>query len=130
MQTRRCASSPELAAFAPLLDAQPTPVRAAFAYCLAVAMAQDGKARLVETRPGDASPVCVFETLAGDTFSIAKPRVTKEQQAALIDTIRDILEEEGRLRLLVSSGSVIGGQTSLVLRRSSSSCGGWRPAAP
>ena len=31
-------------------------------------MVLDGKARLVETRPGDASPVCVFETVAGDTF--------------------------------------------------------------
>ena len=88
---------PELAAFASLLDAQPEPARAAFAYCLALAMVLDGKARLVETRPGDASPVCVFETVAGDTFSVAKPRLTKEQEAGLIDTIRDILEEEGWL---------------------------------
>jgi len=49
---------PDLAAFASLLDAQPEPARAAFAYCLALAMVLDGKARLVETRPGDASPVC------------------------------------------------------------------------
>jgi hypothetical protein len=62
---------PELAAFASVLDAQPEPVRAAFAYCLALAMVQGGKARLVETRPGDASPVCVFETAAGDT-SVAR----------------------------------------------------------
>ncbi len=88
---------PDLAAFASLLDAQPEPARAAFAYCLALAMVLDGKARLVETRPGDSSPVCVFETVAGDTFSIARPRITKEQEAALIDTIRDILEEEGGL---------------------------------
>jgi len=40
-------------------------------------MVEDGKARLVETRAGDASPVCVFGTIAGDTFSIAKPRITK-----------------------------------------------------
>ena len=60
-------------------------------------MVQAGEARLVETRPGDASPVCVFETVAGDTFSIAKPRITKEQEADLIDHIRDILEEEGGL---------------------------------
>ena len=86
---------PDLAAFASLLDAQPEPARAAFAYCLAVPMVQAGKARLVETRPGDAPPICVFKTVAGDTFSIAKPRMTKEQEAALIDTIRDILEEEG-----------------------------------
>ena len=88
---------PELAAFASLLDAQPEPARAAFAYCRAVAMVQGGKARLVETRPGDASPACVFETIAGDTFSVAKPGITKDQEAALIDHIRDILEEEGGL---------------------------------
>ncbi len=85
------------AAFACLLDAQPEPARAAFAYCLAVAMVQAGKARLVETRAGDASAVCVFETVAGDTFSMAKPRITKEQEAALIDAIRHILEEAGGL---------------------------------
>ena len=73
---------PDLAAFAPLLDAQPEPARAAFAYCLALAMVQDGKAHLVETRPGDASPVCVFDTVSGDTFTVAKPRITKEQEAA------------------------------------------------
>ena len=39
---------PDLAAFASLLDGQPGPVRAAFAYCLALEMVQDGKARLVE----------------------------------------------------------------------------------
>ena len=44
---------PELAVFASLLDAQPEPARAAFAYCLALAMVLDGKARLVDTRPGD-----------------------------------------------------------------------------
>ena len=42
---------PDLAAFASLLDAQPEPARAAFAYCLALAMVLDGKGRLVETRP-------------------------------------------------------------------------------
>ena len=57
---------PDLAAFASLLDAQPEPARAAFAYCLALAMVQAGEARLVETRAGDTSPVCVFETIAGD----------------------------------------------------------------
>ena len=41
---------PDLAAFASLLDAQPEPARAAFAYCL------------------------------GDTFSIAKPRITNGRE--------------------------------------------------
>jgi hypothetical protein len=42
----------ELSAFAQLLDAQPEPARAAFNYCLALAMVEAGKARLVETQPG------------------------------------------------------------------------------
>jgi hypothetical protein len=33
---------PELAAFAPVVDAQPEPVRAAFQYCLALAMVGSG----------------------------------------------------------------------------------------
>jgi hypothetical protein len=33
---------PELAAFASLADAQPEPVRAAFQYCLALAMVESG----------------------------------------------------------------------------------------
>jgi hypothetical protein len=59
---------PELAAFASLLDAQPAPARDAFRYCLALAMVEAGKARLVETVPGENGPVCVFESSAGERF--------------------------------------------------------------
>jgi hypothetical protein len=38
---------PELSALASLVDAQPAPVREAFRYCLAMAMVEVGKARLV-----------------------------------------------------------------------------------
>ncbi len=38
---------PELSALASLVDAQPAPVREAFRYCLALAMVEAGKARLV-----------------------------------------------------------------------------------
>jgi hypothetical protein len=78
---------PELSAFASLLDAQPAPVRAAFRYCLALAMVEAGKARLVETVPGENGPVCVFESSAGEQFSLAKPTMTAEQEA----TVKDIL---------------------------------------
>ncbi len=44
---------PDLSAFAQLLDAQPEPVRSAFHYCLALLMVEAGKARLIETRPGE-----------------------------------------------------------------------------
>jgi hypothetical protein len=87
---------PEFAAFATLLDAQPEPVRAAFHYCLALVMIESGKARLVETRPGD-SPVCVFETVAGDTFCLPKPPISRDEEQDLIATLREILSEEGGL---------------------------------
>jgi hypothetical protein len=45
-----------LASFSALLDAQPEPVRQAFNYCLALMMVEAGKARLIETFPGLATP--------------------------------------------------------------------------
>jgi hypothetical protein len=48
---------PELAKFASLLDAQPAPVRAMCNYCLVLLMVEAGKARLVETVPGENGPV-------------------------------------------------------------------------
>jgi hypothetical protein len=80
---------PELAAFASLLDAQPAPVRDAFCYCLALAMVEAGKARLVEIVPGENGPVCVFESSAGERFSLAKPAMSEEAE------VKEILEEEG-----------------------------------
>jgi hypothetical protein len=47
--------------FASLLDAQPAPVRAAFRYCLALAMVVAGKARLVETVPGENGPARIIQ---------------------------------------------------------------------
>ncbi len=69
---------PELAAFASLLDAQPAPVRAMFNYCLALLMVEAGKARLVETVPGESGPVYAFESSAGEQFSLARPVMTAE----------------------------------------------------
>jgi hypothetical protein len=71
---------PDLAAFASLLDAQPAPVRATFNYCLALMMVEAGKARLVETVPGENGPVCTFESSAGDWFSLAKSSMTAEMR--------------------------------------------------
>jgi hypothetical protein len=71
-------------------------VRAAFHYCLALVMVESGKARLIETRPGD-SPVCVFETMAGDTLTLVKPAISWEEEQDLIATLRQIVNEEGRL---------------------------------
>jgi hypothetical protein len=88
---------PELAAFSDLLDAQPAPVRDAFQYCLCVLMAQAGVMRLVEKVPGENGVVCVFATTSGDHFGVTRPAMSREQEAELIDTLRDILEDEGSL---------------------------------
>jgi hypothetical protein len=86
---------PELAAFSYLLDAQPAPVRDAFNYCLCLLMAQAGKMHLVEKVPGENGTVCVFATTSGDHFSVVEPKMSKESKAALIDVLREILEEGG-----------------------------------
>jgi hypothetical protein len=87
---------PELAAFSDLLDAQPAPVRDAFQYCLCVLMTQAGVMRLVEKVPGENGVVCVFATTVGDHFSVTRPAMSREQEAALIDALREILEDEDR----------------------------------
>jgi len=80
--------------FAPMLDAQPEPVRAMIHYCLALAMVEAGKARLVETVPGDNGPVLIFESSAGEQFSLARPTMTAEQEATVKEMLREILDEE------------------------------------
>jgi hypothetical protein len=83
---------PELAAFSYLLDAQPAPVRDAFHYCLCLLMVEAGKMRLVVN-----GEVCVFETVARVKFSVTKPVLSRDQEAALIDVLREILKDEGEL---------------------------------
>lgn len=88
---------PELQSFASLLDAQPGPVRDAFAYCLCLMMVEADKMRLVNTAPGDTAPICTFETVAGETFSIRQPPLSEEDEAALLEVLRGIMEEEDLL---------------------------------
>ncbi len=88
---------PELAAFSYLLDAQPAPVRDAFHYCLCLLMVEAGKMRLVEKVPGEDGEICVFETVARVKFSVTRPALSRDQEAALIDVLREILKDEGEL---------------------------------
>ena len=83
---------PELAAFSYLLDAQPAPVRDAFHYCLCLLMVEAGKMRL-----GESGEICVLETVAWHKFSVVKPALSRDQEAALIDVLREILKDEGEL---------------------------------
>jgi hypothetical protein len=71
----------ELSALSSLIDAQPAPVREAFRYCLALAMVEAGKARLVGQVPGEAGAVCTFETVAGEQFSLARLAMSNDKGA-------------------------------------------------
>jgi hypothetical protein len=51
--------------------------------------------RLVEKVPGENGEICVFETVARLKFRVAKPDLSKDQEAALIDVLREILKDEG-----------------------------------
>ena len=88
---------PDFSAIACLLDAQPAPVREMFHYCLAMAMVEAGKARLVGQEPGEAGAVCTFETATGEQLSLARPAMTEEMEAEVREMLREILGEEGGL---------------------------------
>jgi hypothetical protein len=86
---------PEFQQFAAILDAQPGPVQVAFQYAMCLLMVESGKMRLVETIPGESGPYCVFETIAGDNFSVTNPPIDKETEAVLVEQLRAILDGEG-----------------------------------
>jgi hypothetical protein len=50
---------------------------------------------LPQTILGENGRVRVFETSVGARFSVLEPRMSKASRAALIDVLREILEEEG-----------------------------------
>ena len=59
--------------------------------CLALAMVELGRGRLVGTVPGEAGPIHTFETTIGEQFSLARPPMSKEQEAWVIEELRKIL---------------------------------------
>ena len=81
----------DFSSLASLLDAQPEPVRTMFAYCLALAMVELGKGRLLWRIPGDAGPICTFETNRGEQFSLARPPMSGEQETQVIAELRSII---------------------------------------
>jgi hypothetical protein len=88
---------PELEGLASLLGAQPQPVREAFEYCLCLMMVEAGKMRLVDTIPGEVSPICIFESTVGEPFSVARPPMSQKEEAGVIAMLREILKDEGML---------------------------------
>jgi hypothetical protein len=85
---------PELQQFATILDAQPGPIQTAFQYAICLLMVESGKMRLVETVPGESGATCIFETIAGDIFSVTKPPMDQETEAGWVEQLRAILEED------------------------------------
>jgi hypothetical protein len=61
-----------------------------------------GKSRLVETVPGEPvlaggpgnGTLCVFESSAGEQFSVVQTVISEEQEAHLMERLREILGEE------------------------------------
>jgi hypothetical protein len=86
---------PDLEGFASFLDAQPSPVREAFQYCLCLMMVEAGKMRLVETLPGETASIAVFESAAVERFSVARPSITEQQEAELVGVLRELLADDG-----------------------------------
>jgi hypothetical protein len=85
--------SQDFSALASLLDAQPEPVRTMFQYCLALAMVELGRGRLVGKMPGEAGPICTFETLGGEQFCLARPPMSDEQEIRVVGELRRILRD-------------------------------------
>ena len=67
-------------------------MRDAFHYCLCLLMVEAGRMRLVEN-----GEICVFETAARRKFSVTRPDLSRDQEAALIDVLREILKDEEEL---------------------------------
>jgi hypothetical protein len=59
-------------------------------------MVKLGKLRVANTLPGQISPICVFETVAGDTFSVERPLVSQAEEIIAIPTIREAFQDESR----------------------------------
>ncbi len=81
----------DFSSLACLLDAQPEPVRSMFQYCLALAMVELGKGRLIATVPGEVGPICIFEASGGEWFSLARPPISETQETRVIEELRRIL---------------------------------------
>ena len=60
-------------------------------------MVEIGAMHLVETLPGESTPLYVLETSAGDRFTVPRPDSTPQQELEILDALRDILQDEDLL---------------------------------
>lgn len=93
-------TSPELAAFAASLNAQPDDVEDMYQYCLAMVMVETGQAELVKIELRGREPWCTFKSITGDTFVVLRPVLSQTQERELMETIWSIFHpNEGPLRV-------------------------------
>jgi hypothetical protein len=62
---------------------------------MAMMMVEAGKARLIETTPGEGGTICTFESAAGEHFNVTRPAMSEEVGAWLMERVREILGEVG-----------------------------------
>ena len=75
-------------------------MRDAFQYFLCLCMVEAGVIRLVEKVPDENGEMCVFapcrdgKTVARVKFSVTRPALSRDQEAALIEVLREILKDK------------------------------------
>jgi len=52
---------------------------------------------LADTVPGEVSPICIFESTAGDSFSVPRPAMSQEEEMEVIASLIEILNDEGMI---------------------------------
>jgi hypothetical protein len=70
----------ELRRLGELADRQPPAVRQAFQFCLAVAMEEDGSAKLINTAQVDGRTWYSYEAATGEVFSVVRPKIDAETE--------------------------------------------------
>ena len=91
--------SPELQAFASLLDAQPAEVQEAFQFLLATAMHEAGKFELLNVAEVEGRWHYTFSG-TGEVFSVVRPEMSKEMARRIKRGLRDGMQSYEHQRLL------------------------------
>ena len=87
---------PEFERLAILVEQQPPRVREAFQFCLAVALEESGKAKLLNTSQVEGRTHYSYKTIAGDVFTVVRPDIDAGMEKAVRAELAGILEEDRR----------------------------------
>ena len=86
---------PEIEQVADLLGKQRPEVRDLFRYALVLAMIDDEKARITNSRVEGNREYATVKTIAGDVFEIMRPEISEEIESQLMRQVRAIIAVEG-----------------------------------